>query len=91
MSARYKNIMKTFGQRLKAARMKRYPSAQQFANAAGIEPHTYRKYERGQAECNFETLTRFCELLDITPNDLFPHAAQRGNSVSGSSSASAAA
>ena len=90
MSARYKQIMKTFGQRLKAARVQKYPSAQQFANAAGIEPHTYRKYERGQAECNFETLTRFCELLDITPNDLFPHAAQRGNSGLPASSSAAA-
>ncbi len=52
-----------------------YKSAQQFANKMGIEPHTYRKYERGDAEPNFETLTRICADLQITPNDLLPEAA----------------
>lgn len=74
---RYRQIMKAFGTRLRVARERKgYKSAQQFAAVLGIEPHTYRKYERGQSEANYETLTRICELLDITPNDLFPHAAK---------------
>ena len=73
---RYKQIMKTFGSRLKQAReLAGYKSAQQFAGVLGLEPHTYRKYERGQAEPNYDTLTRICELLDITPNHLLPLAA----------------
>jgi transcriptional regulator with XRE-family HTH domain len=68
--------MKTFADRLKRAREKGgYKSAQSFANVLGVEPHAYRKYERGQSEPNFETFTRICELLDKTPNELLPHAA----------------
>lgn len=74
---RYKQIMNTFGKRLKAARIAAgYSSAQQFAHVLGLEPHTYRKYERGQSEMNYDVLTRTCELLKVTPNDLLPIAAQ---------------
>jgi transcriptional regulator with XRE-family HTH domain len=73
---RYKQIMKTFGARLKQAReLAGYKSAQQFAGVLGIEPHTYRKYERGASEPNYDTLTRICELLEVTPNHLLPLAA----------------
>jgi transcriptional regulator with XRE-family HTH domain len=73
---RHQAIMKAFGKRLKAARARAgYASAQSFAHVLGIEPPAYRKYERGAAEPNFETLTRICELLRVTPNDLLPHAA----------------
>jgi transcriptional regulator with XRE-family HTH domain len=68
--------MKVFSKRLKDARIKAdYASAAQFAGVLGMEPHTYRKYERGQSEPNLETLTRICELLDVTPNYLLPVAA----------------
>jgi transcriptional regulator with XRE-family HTH domain len=63
--------MKTFGARLKNAREdKGYESAERFAHLLNMNPHAYRKYERGQSEPNFETLLRMCQLLDITPNDL---------------------
>ncbi len=68
--------MRTFGDRLKEARQAAgYRSAQQFAGVLGVEPHTYRKYERGAAEPNYDTLTRICEILAITPNHLLPLAA----------------
>lgn len=54
-----------------------YKSAQQFAHRLGSEPATYRKYERGESEPNLETLTRICEILDVTPNDLLPEASDR--------------
>lgn len=73
-TARYQKIMRMFGQKLKAARERKYRSAEQFANKLGLEPHTYRKYERGETEPNFEVLTRICEDLGITPNDLLPAA-----------------
>lgn len=79
--SRYKQIMKTFGDRLKIARTEAgYESAQKFAGVLGLEPHTYRKYERGQSEPNYETLTRICELLSVTPNHLLPVAAKNGRS-----------
>lgn len=76
-TSRYAQIMKTFGKRLRQARERAgYRSAQEFAGVLGKEPHTYRHYERGEAEPDFDTLTRLCELLDVTPNYLFPQAAQ---------------
>lgn len=69
--------MKTFGQRLRAARVETgYRSAASLAAVLGIEEATYRKYERGASEPNFETLVRICGLLKISPNDLLPLAAQ---------------
>jgi transcriptional regulator with XRE-family HTH domain len=73
---RQDRIRKLFGKVLKRAREQKYRSAEQFAHKLGIEPHTYRKYERGETEPNFETLTRICEDLEITPNDLLPAAAE---------------
>lgn len=75
--------MKTFGKRLRDARKRAgYDSAQQFAGVLGKEPHTYRHWERGEAEPDFEMLTRICELLTISPNDLLPIAAQGGQKKS---------
>lgn len=74
---RYVAIMKTFSSQLRKARAAAgFKSAQQFAGTLGMEPHAYRKYERGESEPNYETLTRICELLKITPNDLLPLAAK---------------
>lgn len=87
-SSRHIQIMKAFGKRLKHAREAAgYNSAQGFAAVLGQEPHTYRHWERGESEPDFENLTRICELLQITPNDLLPHAVQggrEGNSSTGS-------
>jgi len=84
--------MRTFGQRLKEARENAgYKSAQQFAGVLDLEPHTYRKYERGQAEPNFDTLTRMCELLGVTPNHLLPLAASMMSRADGSNSQASAA
>lgn len=72
--------METFGRTLKRARLGAgYSSAQSFAHLLGLEPPTYRKYERGTSEPNFETLTRICALLKITPNELLPDAAKAGS------------
>lgn len=77
---RYVAIMDTFAGRLKAARVaKGYPSAAKFAHAIGREEHTYRHYERGEAEPDYETLERICRLLEVTPNDLLPGAVEAAN------------
>ena len=60
-----------FSVRLKTIRVARdYKDATDFATSLGIEPATYRTYERGEAEPNFSTLLRICHLLDVSPNDL---------------------
>ena len=75
LTSRYRRILRVFGKRLKAARLAaNYKSAQQFSYALGIEPATYRYYERGKSQPNFEVLARICELLHISPNDLLPEA-----------------
>ena len=90
ITSRHSKIMKTFSRRLKEARERAsYDSAAKFAAVLGMEPHTYRKYERGQSEPNLETLTRICELLEVTPNYLLPMAAgeARGKAPNGHGSA----
>ena len=72
--------MRTFAAKLRDARVAAgYDSAESFAEFIGIHPHTYRKYERdptnaNSAEPDFFTLTRLCEHLKVTPNDLLPEA-----------------
>lgn len=76
--------MRTFSARLKQARRDAgYTSAERFANTLGLEPHTYRKYERGESEPNFETLLRICELLSIEANYLLPTLGAKKSSQSG--------
>jgi transcriptional regulator with XRE-family HTH domain len=76
LTSRYKRISRVFGKRLKQARINaNYRSAQKAAEALGLEPATYRTYERGSSLPNLEVLTRICELFRITPNDLLPEAA----------------
>lgn len=81
--------MKTFGRRLRKARESGgYRSAQSFSAVLGVEPHTYRKYERGQSEPNFEILVRICELLQVDTSALIPVDMPRKKS-SGSQAAAA--
>lgn len=81
--------MKTFGTRLRKAREAAgYDSAQKFAGILGKEPHTYRHYERGEAEPDYDTLTTICQLLKVTPGYLLPEAEAAGKGKGSSSSSS---
>ena len=83
-TSRHDQIMKTFAKRLKAARIRAgYTSAQRFAGVLGVEPHSYRKYERGTAEPRFEILVRMCEMLDIETSELLPRSVSKGSKGSG--------
>ena len=83
--------MKTFAQRLKSARENAgYDSAQGFAGVLGMEPHTYRKYERAQSEPTLETLVRICELLNVDANYLLPATSRKQLLKPGSESGSGA-
>ena len=74
LTSRYYRILRVFGKNLKTAREKLYPSAAKFADDLGLEHHTYRAYEAGRSQPNFETLARICEHLGVSPNDLLPAA-----------------
>lgn len=80
--SRNDQLLYDFGKRLKKFRKAKYPSAQQFAFAIGIEPHTYRHWERGEVFPNPDAIMRICGALGITANDLMPEtveAAQRAS------------
>jgi transcriptional regulator with XRE-family HTH domain len=78
LTSRYEKIMKTFGKRLKQARKAAgFRPAEQFSAAVALEPHTYRKYERGESEPNFEILMRICEALNIPTSHLLPLESER--------------
>jgi len=73
LTSRHKRIMKIFGTRLRQARMAAgYPSAAKAAAQLGLEPHTYRGYESGRREANYETLLRMCELYGVTVDYVLP-------------------
>ena len=75
-TSRYLKVMSVFGGRLRKAREAAgYSSAQRAAQVLGLEPHTYRKYERGDAECNFELLVRMAELFGVSVAYLLPTSA----------------
>ena len=88
MSTLAKDVMQTFHQRLKRARLAAgYRHAQDFAEALNVEGPTYRQWERGQASPDLTTLTRICKALDVEPNELLPLAKRRkGPKADGGSS-----
>lgn len=76
-------MLKQFGDRLRAARRAAgYEEAQEFAEAIGIFPGTYRRYERGET---FPTLETLAEIRKHTGKSLdwlilgeIDHTVQRG-------------
>lgn len=61
-------LLREFGIRMRAARISAgYESAEQFAKDVGTEPHTYRKYERGEA---FPPLDSLIEISRFTDKSL---------------------
>ena len=60
-----------FGERLRSARLAAgFTTARQFAHALGLAENRYTRYERGETEPALGTLTRICQNLAITPDDL---------------------
>jgi len=78
-------IMRIFGQQLKAARIDAgFRTAKEFADALGVEPPTYRYWERGKSLPDLVTVARICKLLQRDANYFLPDAlsgtdARRGN------------
>lgn len=59
--------MSTVGERLRAARKKRYPTATAFAEAIGVNRNTYLQYENGARNLPPEEAERFAPRLHTTP------------------------
>jgi transcriptional regulator with XRE-family HTH domain len=75
-TSRNERLLRVFAKRLRTFRARAgFRSAERFAKFIGIEPHTYRKYERGDVTPNLDVLGRICASLEITPNDLLPELA----------------
>lgn len=65
-----KLVKATFGNRLKQAREARFETAQEFAAVIGIEPHTYRKYERGESDPPLQIVGRMALALGVSTDYL---------------------
>jgi transcriptional regulator with XRE-family HTH domain len=58
--------------RLKALRLAAgYAKARHFARELGISENRYTRYERGEAEPDFDLMRTICAKLGTTPNELF--------------------
>lgn len=78
MTRRHIEVMQTFSDRLKRARVAAgFETAKDCADALGVEAPTYRQWERGQASPDLEMLTRICKLLNVEPNELLPLAKRK--------------
>jgi transcriptional regulator with XRE-family HTH domain len=77
-TARDKQVMNLFARRLRRARTDAgFRSAQAFANHVGMDPHTYRKYERGECEASYATIILICDNLGLLTSELLPAEADK--------------
>ncbi|MEG2687911.1 MAG: helix-turn-helix transcriptional regulator [Clostridia bacterium] len=64
-------IKKIIGKNLAKARKDKLLTQKQLAENWGMPREQYGKYERGIIELNYTQIVYLCNILDITPNDLF--------------------
>jgi transcriptional regulator with XRE-family HTH domain len=77
-TARHEQVMKLFATRLRRARAAAgFTSAQAFATRIGLDPHAYRKYERGEACATYATIIQICDNLGLSTSELLPAEADK--------------
>ena len=59
------------GENLKAARKAKGFTQKQVADALKKYQSDYSEYETGKIQLDYDKIVALCDLLDITPNDLF--------------------
>src|SRR5262245_40201901 len=59
-----------FAKCLRRLRTERGYSQRDFARALGIDENRYGRYERAEAEPHLVMLSRMCQVLRVSPNDL---------------------
>ena len=64
-------IAKIVGNNLKVARRAKGYTQKAVAAQMYMTQQQYSRFENGVFELNYEQILRLCELLDITPNELF--------------------
>ena len=73
--------METMGDRLRAARMQKYASANKAAEALGIPASTYRAHENGQNEFSPEEAERYARKFGSSAAFLLTGEARNGHSI----------
>ena len=62
--------MKTFGERIKEARLAQHLNQEELANRIGAKYRSISTWEYGTAKPDYVTLIRLCEVLNTSPNHL---------------------
>ena len=63
--------LRTIGNKLYHIRKSEGVTQAEVAEAAGLSDRTYADIERGTVNMRVETILKICQVLHITPNDLF--------------------
>ena len=64
-------IAKRVGKNLKDARIYKNMTQKELASLLLMTQQQYSRFETGKYELNYQQIIRLCEILDISPNDLF--------------------
>lgn len=64
-------LAKMVGENLKAARRSKGLAQKEVAETMLMTQQQYSRFENGVYELNYGQIRRLCELLDVTPNDLY--------------------
>ncbi len=64
-------LAKKLGENLKEARRAKGYTQKEMASKLFMTQQQYSRFENGVFELNYHQILALCEILDITPNDLF--------------------
>lgn len=65
------DISKRIGGNIKAARKLKKLTQQQVAERLYMTQQQYSRFENGVYELNYSQILKLCDLLEITPNEIF--------------------
>ncbi|MBR7172450.1 MAG: helix-turn-helix transcriptional regulator [Clostridia bacterium] len=65
------DIAKIVGNNIKDARKLKGLTQSQVAQIFRMTQQQYSRFENGVFELNYEQIVKICEILDITPNEIF--------------------
>jgi len=70
--SRKRSAIAAFAAGLRLARVRAgYKTARSLAIRLGIQENRYTRFERGAAEPDFSLIAQICDVLEVTPNELF--------------------
>ena len=65
-----KNENYFFGSKLKEYRLKNNMTQEQVAQLIGVDPKYISQIELGKNKCSLKLLIKFCNVFDVTPNEV---------------------